>query len=147
MFTIEDVLRLSNRIREYYGRQLKNKIPNYSFSPNEISILILLSNNPSIKTSTQLTIVLGVSKGLVSRSVDSLLRKGLIETYADPSDKRVSYIELSKNSVDVLDKIQFEIKKINQTLFSNISKEEFNQMIGVLEKMNKGIEEVENEDA
>lgn len=147
MFTIEDVLRLSNRVREYYGRQLKNKIPNYSFSPNEISILILLSNNPSIKTSTQLTIVLGVSKGLVSRSVDSLLRKGLIETYADPSDKRVSYIELSKNSVVVLDKIQFEIKKINQTLFSNISKEEFNQMIGVLEKMNKGIEEVENEGA
>ncbi len=145
MFTIEDVLRLSNRIRDYYGKQLKNKISNYSFSPNEISILILLSNNPSIQTSTQLTIVLGVSKGLVSRSVDSLLKKGLIEIQSDARDKRVSCIQLTKESDVVLNEIEREVKKINATLFSNISKEEFEQMIDVLEKMNKGIEEVENE--
>lgn len=144
MFTIEDILRISNRIREYYGKQLKNKIPNYSFSPNEISILILLANNPTIMTSTQLRIVLGVSKGLVSRSVDALLKKELIEIYPDPTDKRVLCIILSEKSDMVLNQIQMEVKKINQKLFSNISKEEFEQMMGVLEKMNQVIEGVEN---
>ena len=42
MLTIEEFLRLSNRLREYYGKQIKDRFAEYTFSPNEISILILL---------------------------------------------------------------------------------------------------------
>ena len=52
MLTIEEFLRLSNRLREYYGKQIKDRFSEYTFSPNEISILILLQNNTSITTST-----------------------------------------------------------------------------------------------
>ena len=45
MLTIEEFLRLSNRLREYYGKQIKDRFSEYTFSPNEISILILLQNN------------------------------------------------------------------------------------------------------
>ena len=48
MLTIEEFLRLSNRLREYYGKQIKDRFSEYTFSPNEISILILLQNNTSI---------------------------------------------------------------------------------------------------
>ena len=143
MVTIEDVLRLSNRMREYYGRQLKNSIPNYVFSPNEISILILLDNNSTITTSTQLRIVLGVSKALISRSVDSLMKKGLIQISEDDMDKRISHIKLTDESKIVLDRIQIEVRKINEKLFSSISEEEFEHMVYLLEKMNKVIEEVD----
>ena len=51
MLTIEEFLRLSNRLREYYGKQIKDRFSEYTFSPNEISILILLQNNTSITTS------------------------------------------------------------------------------------------------
>jgi DNA-binding MarR family transcriptional regulator len=143
MVTIEDVLRLSNRMREYYGRQLKNSIPNYVFSPNEISILILLDNNSTITTSTQLRIVLGVSKALISRSVDSLMKKGLIQISEDDMDKRISHIKLTDESKIVLDRIQIEVRKLNEKLFSSISEEEFEHMVYLLEKMNKVIEEVD----
>ena len=43
MLTIEEFLRLSNRLREYYGKQIKDRFAEYTFSPNEISILILLA--------------------------------------------------------------------------------------------------------
>ena len=79
MLTIEEFLRLSNRLREYYGKQIKDRFSEYTFSPNEISILILLQNNTSITTSTQLRVVLGVSKALVSRSVTSLAQKKLMQ--------------------------------------------------------------------
>ena len=72
MLTIEEFLRLSNRLREYYGKQIKDRFSEYTFSPNEISILILLQNNTSITTSTQLRVVLGVSKALVSREKISI---------------------------------------------------------------------------
>lgn len=98
MLTIEEFLRLSNRLREYYGKQIKDRFSEYTFSPNEISILILLQNNTSITTSTQLRVVLGVSKALVSRSVTSLEQKGFVLVKPDSKDKRISHIELTEEA-------------------------------------------------
>lgn len=140
MLTIEEFLRLSNRLREYYGKQIKDRFSEYTFSPNEISILILLQNNTSITTSTQLRVVLGVSKALVSRSVTSLEQKGLITVKGIPNDKRISHIELTKNAIPVLEKINIEIEKINQVLFKDIPTKDIQCMIDTMNKMNEKIE-------
>ena len=140
MLTIEEFLRLSNRLREYYGKQIKDRFAEYTFSPNEISILILLQNNTSITTSTQLRVVLGVSKALVSRSVTSLEQKGLITVKGIPNDKRISHIELTENAIPVLEKINIEIEKINQVLFKNIPTKDIQCMIDTMNKMNEKIE-------
>lgn len=140
MLTIEEFLRLSNRLREYYGKQIKDRFAEYTFSPNEISILILLQNNNSITTSTQLRVVLGVSKALVSRSVTSLEQKGLVLVKSDPNDKRISHIELTENAIPVLEKISIEIEKINQVLFKDIPTKDIQYMIKTMNKMNEKIE-------
>lgn len=140
MLTIEEFLRLSNRLREYYGKQIKDRFAEYTFSPNEISILILLQNNNSITTSTQLRVVLGVSKALVSRSVTSLEQKGLITVKGIPNDKRISHIELTENAIPVLEKINNEIEKINQVLFKDIPIRDIQCMIETMNKMNEKIE-------
>ena len=142
MLTIEEFLRLSNQLREYYGKQIKDRFAEYTFSPNEISILILLQNNNSITTSTQLRVVLGVSKALVSRSVTSLEQKGLITIKEDSNDKRISHIELTENADPVLEKISIEIEKINQVLFKDIPTKDIQCMIDTMNKMNKKIEGV-----
>lgn len=140
MLTIEEFLRLSNRLREYYGKQIKDRFSEYTFSPNEISILILLQNNNSITTSTQLRVVLGVSKALVSRSVTSLEQKGLITIKEDSSDKRISHIELTETANPVLEKISIEIEKINQVLFKDIPTKDIQCMIETMNRMNEKIE-------
>ena len=140
MLTIEEFLRLSNRLREYYGKEIKDLFSEYTFSPNEISILILLQNNTSITTSTQLRVVLGVSKALVSRSVTSLEQKGLITVKGIPNDKRISHIELTENAIPVLEKINIEIEKINQVLFKDIPTKDIQCMIDTMNKMNEKIE-------
>lgn len=140
MLTIEEFLRLSNRLREYYGKEIKDRFSEYTFSPNEISILILLQNNNSITTSTQLRVVLGVSKALVSRSVTSLEQKGLITVKGIPNDKRISHIELTENAIPVLEKINIEIEKINQVLFKDIPTKDIQCMIDIMNKMNEKIE-------
>ena len=140
MLTIEEFLRLSNRLREYYGKQIKDRFAEYTFSPNEISILILLQNNNSITTSTQLRVVLGVSKALVSRSVTSLEQKGLITVKGIPNDKRISHIGLTEDAIPVLEKINIEIEKINQVLFKDIPTKDIQCMIETMNKMNEKIE-------
>ena len=77
---VETALSYLSQIRKVYAERLNIKFQEENFSPNEISVLILLSNNKSINTSSQLTTILGVSKSLVSRSLAALERKGLIQT-------------------------------------------------------------------
>ena len=141
MLTIEEFLRLSNRLREYYGKQIKDRFSEYTFSPNEISILILLQNNTSITTSTQLRVVLGVSKALVSRSVTSLAQKGLITMKKVSENRRISYIELTEEAIPkIIKKISIEIDKINQVLFKDIPTKDIQCMIDTMNKMNEKIE-------
>ena len=140
MLTIEEFLRLSNRLREYYGKQIKDRFSEYTFSPNEISILILLQNNNSISTSTQLRVVLGVSKALVSRSVTSLEQKGLITMKKVSENRRKSYNKLTKKKIKKKKKISIEIDKINQVLFKDIPTKDIQCMIDTMNKMNEKIE-------
>ena len=48
MFTIEEFLRIFNQMRDYYAKKIKDSFQEFNFSPNEISILIVLKNNSSV---------------------------------------------------------------------------------------------------
>ena len=115
MFTIEEFLRISNQMRDYYAKKIKDSFQEFNFSPNEISILIVLKNNSTITTSTELKVVLGVSKTLISRSVDSLEKKGLICTCIDEKDSRIHHLQLTGECKPILKIIDEEIGKINKT--------------------------------
>ncbi len=132
---VESMLAYFAQIRRFYANEINQRFQKEGFSPNEISILILLSNNPSINTSTQLRIILGVSKGLVSRSIDSLTLRGLIVCVRDPSDKRVQRIQLTPESQPLLSRLRQEIQNINEELFSDISLEELRQTEETLSKL------------
>lgn len=126
--TVEEMLSYFNQIRRVYANELNLKFSNENFSPNEISILILLSNNPSFNTSSQLCTILGVSKGLISRSIDALIEKELISSEKDASDKRIQRIYLSEKSSPVIQRLQREVTNINNEVLKDISREELQQV-------------------
>ena len=125
---VETMLSYFSQIRRVYAQEIHLRFKDENFSPNEISILILLSNNASINTSSQLTLILGVSKGLISRSIDSLLSRGLIVCLPDTKDKRIQRIQLTKEAAPLLLRLQKEIEQINEILLQDISEEEISQM-------------------
>lgn len=141
MFTIEEFLRISNQMRDYYAKKIKDSFQEFNFSPNEISILIILKNNSTITTSTELKVVLGVSKTLISRSVDSLEKKGLIRICIDEKDTRVHHLKLTQECQSILKIIDEEIGKINKTLFYDVSVEEMKSLKQTMNKLQKRVEE------
>ncbi|MEE0474459.1 MAG: MarR family transcriptional regulator [Holdemanella biformis] len=141
MFTIEEFLRISNQMRDYYAKKIKDSFQEFNFLPNEISILIILKNNSTITTSTELKVVLGVSKTLISRSVDSLEKKGLIRICIDEKDTRVHHLKLTQECQPILKIIDEEIGKINKTLFYDVSVEEMKSLKQTMNKLQKRVEE------
>ena len=95
----------------------------------------------SITTSTELKVVLGVSKTLISRSVDSLENKGLICTRKDEKDSRVHHLQLTDECKPILKIIDEEIGKINKTLFYDVSVEEMKNLKQTMNKLQKRVEE------
>mgnify|MGYP001026242666 FL=1 len=143
MFTIEEFLRISNQMRDYYAKKIKDSFQEFNFSPNEISILIVLKNNSTITTSTELKVVLGVSKTLISRSVDSLEKKGLICTCIDEKDSRIHHLQLTGECKPILKIIDEEIGKINKTLFNDVFVEEMKSLKQTMSKLQKCVEKEE----
>lgn len=132
---VENLLSLFTKIRRFYAIELQNKLEGENLTPNEISILIILANNPSISTSSQLVFVLQVSKGLVSRSVDSLIKKRLIQCTPDLNDRRVQRISLTPYSIKLTKKIAEETNKINERVLRDVSDQEIMQLENTILKI------------
>lgn len=135
MLNAEKMLAYFSQIRRVYAEELKRRLKMGNFSPNEISILILLANNSTVTTSSQLGFLLGVSKGLVSRSVDTLIAKGYLETKKDRDDGRVRHLFLTEAADQAVRSMKKEIEEINETILKGISVEEINQMEATMQKI------------
>ena len=132
---VETALSYLSQIRKVYAERLNIKFQEENFSPNEISVLILLSNNKSINTSSQLTTILGVSKSLVSRSLAALERKGLIQTREASGDRRSREIYLTASASAVTKQLSEGIKEINEVVLADISEEEMRMMKETMKKI------------
>lgn len=133
--TVEAMLGYFNQIRQVYANELNKKVAQEKFSPNEMSVLILLSNNKTINTASQLKVILGVSKGLVSRSVEALAEKGLVDCRQDERDRRIQRIYLTERAQPLVVRMKSEIEKINEAFLDGISQEEIDQMEETMTKI------------
>lgn len=133
--TVEAMLGYFNQIRQVYANELNKKVAQEKFSPNEMSVLILLSNNKTINTASQLKVILGVSKGLVSRSVEALAEKGLVDCRQDERDRRIQRIHLTERAQPLVVRMKSEIEKINEAFLDGISQEEIDQMEETMTKI------------
>ena len=125
---IETILNHFTQIRKYYASEVRKRLNDINLSPSEISILILLSSNQSINTSSQLVVLPGISKGLVSRSNERKKKKGLLECQQDLKDRRVLQLFLTKQASSIIQRLQSEIKKINNEVLGDIPEADIKQM-------------------
>ena len=133
--TVEAMLGYFNQIRQVYANELNKKVAQEKFSPNEMSVLILLSNNKTINTASQLKVILGDSKGQVSRSVEALAEKGLVDCRQDERDRRIQRIYLTERAQPLVVRMKSEIEKINEAFLDGISQEEIDQMEETMTKI------------
>lgn len=139
--TVESMISLFMKIRKVYADEFGKMLENKTYSPNEISILLFLSNNPSIDTNSQLCACLGVSKALVCRSVDALLGKEMIVSIPDDRDKRVQHLKLTDHARPVIEQLKEIKQKIDREILQGIPREDIVNMETTMEKIFARFEE------
>ena len=133
--SVETMLKEFSVIRKVYAKTFTQLFGNEDLSPNEINILLFLSNNPSIDTSKQLVYFLDVSKGLICRSIDSLVKKGYVISEPDIKDRRIQRLKLSSNADPVIEQLSEVNRYIDTVVLEAVSKEEIERTKVTLEKI------------
>lgn len=112
-------------------------VAEYALAPNEIDVLMYLSNNPSFNTAKDICSYRGISKSLVCHSVDTLCNRGYITIKQDDKDRRVDRLTLSESSMPIVEKLNKARKEFYASLYQGLSKEEIKIFQSVLETMIK----------
>lgn len=137
---LESLIKTLEQFRKAYAKLCYPHLANYGFSPCEVEILIFLSNNPNIQTAKELTIFLGVSKGLIARSVDNLMKKDLLHVDIDTNDRRIQHLSLSAASSDIIAYLKEKQNEFSQLTTRDIDPDDLLRIGRVFTQMNMNIE-------
>ena len=89
---------------------------------------------------------LGVTEATLSVRIKRLLENGLIERVVDENDKRVYHIVLSSKGKEKMDDIEKSLAHYQHVITQGITKEEYETVKGVIQKMKENIEREMNND-
>ncbi len=127
------------KINKIYIKKIKSCVEEENFTPNEIEVLVFLSGNPEYNNASNITQYCKMSKSLVSRSIDSLIKKGYLIGKKSITDKRTIDLTFTNKAYDIVEKIKQVKIKYLQILFDGVTEEEYNTFFEVITKMNKNL--------
>lgn len=83
----------------------------------------------------ELALALGVSKSAVTQLLNSLIEQGFIERNQDEQDRRVAYVELSRDGVRHLRRVRRGGTKRMEQLFDLLTDDELGQIETITAKL------------
>lgn len=144
MNNFEGLMQDAARVRNLQAHLLSKRYSNLSFSPNELNVLIFLSNNPSINTAKELVYYLRVSKALVCRSVDSLMEKGYLDVQEDEQDRRIQRLNIHEKAIPIIHELRLIRDEITLKLSKDIPKADLETMERVFARIRENARDLED---
>ena len=133
----EDIVKFNTIVKEF-KRKNRTVISSYKLSPNEIDILVALHMG-KYDVAKDIAENFEISKSLVCRSVDSLIKKGYIDTKKDENDKRITHLILRNEAKQIVESLKENRKKTTEILLKDIDEKELEIFKKVLDKMKNNI--------
>ena len=89
-----------------YDKMLKKVCREYDLSVIEADVVSFLQNNPGKDTAVDIVELRMLSKGAVSKAVESLIQKSLLERIPDREDRRRIHLKLKPEAADLTESIE-----------------------------------------
>jgi len=126
-------------------RYLNNDFPTGELSLNEYDVLFNLSRQPSRQIRIRgLTEHLLVTQPSISRMVDRLASRGLVEKIDDPTDARGVIVRLTDHGFDSFRRVaQGHMNSIHQRVGDTLSNDELRTLTALCDKLRLGTSAVD----
>ncbi len=125
-----------------YRKMCALAVAEYNFTPNEIVVLMFLSNNPGLDSASDIAHYRNISKGLVAKSVEALCEKGYLETGKDKKDRRLVHLYLTEKSDEVVAKLRRCRSEFIQELYNGVTEADREAMRRVTTILNQNLDRI-----
>lgn len=118
-----------------YDKMLKRVCTEHELTVVEADIISFLQNNPEKDTAADIVELRGLSKGAVSKAVECLIQKSLLERIPDTADRRKIHLKIMPAAGPVTESINEVREEVVDTVLEGFTKEELemqNQFLGRL---------------
>ena len=118
-----------------YDKMLKRVCTEHDLTLVEADIISFLQNNPEKDTAADIVELRMLSKGAVSKGVEALIQKSLLERIPDTEDRRRIHLKLRSQAGPVTESIDEVREEFLETILEGFTKEELvmqNQFLGRL---------------
>ena len=120
-----------------YDKMLKKVCREYDLSVIEADVVSFLQNNPGKDTAVDIVELRMLSKGAVSKAVESLMQKSLLERIPDREDRRRIHLKLKPEASDLTESIEDVRRDFVNTVLEDTHRQFFGR---VFENARRAIE-------
>ena len=119
-----ELLIMGQQFKKLYEKCYGHIMQTYGLKKIDIDVLYFLSHSGKQDTAKDIANLIYVSKAHVSKAIENLHQKALIDLIADPSDRRYVHISISGSGQQIVDEIKQIRAKTEKILFDGISPED-----------------------
>lgn len=119
-----ELLIMGQQFKKLYEKCYGHIMQTYGLKKIDIDVLYFLSHSGKQDTAKDIANLIYVSKAHVSKAIENLHQKELIDLIADPSDRRSVHIRISGSGQQIVDEIKQIRAKTEKILFDGISSED-----------------------
>lgn len=119
-----ELLIMGQQFKKLYEKCYGHIMQTYGLKKIDIDVLYFLSHSGKQDTAKDIANLIYVSKAHVSKAIENLHQKALIDLIADPSDRRYVHISISASGQQIVDEIKQIRAKTEKILFDGISPED-----------------------
>lgn len=138
---LENVFRqLARRVSHHWGKHLED-----GMSHSQASILEKLKDHGPQKVS-DLAEQLSMTSGAITGIADKLISSGYAVRKRSETDRRVVYIEISPQGIEILLKLRKQMGEIFSHLFSGVSEEDIVHLIRIYNQVLNNMEQADTKE-
>lgn len=112
------------------------------YKPSEVHCIEYIAKNTDSNV-TKLAESFYMTRGAMSKVTKKLMKKGYIESYQKQDNKKEIYFRLTKQGKainKVHEELHREFQERDKTVFEDVTEEQLNSMINLVEKYNKHLD-------
>lgn len=146
MHSLYDAVAVIYKYRKLYERRCRSLLNAYDLKIAEIDVLCYVSHAGQ-KNYAKAVTDSGMSKASVSKTVEQLHRKGLVELYADSGDRRCVHIEPVGEAKKIIMQAEDIRRELEQSLSAGITEEERLTVLNVMKQLYHNLSDAINEES
>lgn len=115
------------RVLKLYDQMLREVCEEYHLTAVEAEIISFLQHNPNRDTAADITELRMLNKSSVSKAVEALIQKGILQRAPDKEDRRKIHLKLCAQAAPILAKVGIIQEQFWEVIFQGFSEEERSQ--------------------